>query len=112
LRPHRGEIWLVDLGKPMGHEQGGRRPAVIVSADPLNAGAAGVVMVVPLTTARRELRSHVEIGSGQSGLDEVSYATCEDVKSVSDQRLVSRVGQTDPEEIFAIGRVLRLLLDL
>jgi mRNA interferase MazF len=46
----RGEVWLVDFGNPIGREQAGRRPAVVVSADRLNESLAGVVIVVPCTT--------------------------------------------------------------
>jgi len=108
----RGEVWLVDFGEPVGREQAGRRPAVIVSADRLNDSPAGVVVVVPCTRARRDLPSHIEIDPETSGLDDVSYAKCEDVKSVSEQRLVTRLGAVDYEELFAIGRVLRFLLEL
>lgn len=112
MRTLRGEIWLVDFGEPVGREQAGRRPAVLVSADPLNQGPAGVVIVVPFTTAERGLPSHIEVEPGTSGLDQVSYAKCEDVKSISDRRLVVRLGVSPPEALFAIDRVLRYLLDL
>ena len=98
----RGEIWLVDFGEPVGSEQAGRRPAVVVSADPLNQSQAGVVIVVPCTTRRRDLPSHVELDPERCGLNEVSYAKCEDVKSVSDRRLVARLGAVNDEALFAI----------
>lgn len=112
MSPHRSEIWLVDFGEPVGREQSGRRPALVVSADSLNEGRAGVVVVVPITTAYRGLPSHIEIDRGSSGLDEVSYAKCEDVKSVSEQRLVGRLGAAGDEVTFAAARALRFLLDL
>lgn len=96
----------------MGREQGGRRSALVVSADPLNQGPAGVVVVVPLTTAHRNLPSHVEIDPGESGLDVTSYAKTEDVKSVSDQRLIARLGVAPPDALFAAARALRYLLEL
>lgn len=110
--PHRGEIWLVDFGEPVGREQAGIRPALVVSTDALNEGPAGVVVVVPLTSARRELPSHVEIEPGESGLDHPSYAKGEDVKSVSERRLIDRIGVVGPEPLFEMGRVLRYLLEL
>ncbi len=110
--PRRGEVWLVDFGKPVGREQAGRRPALVLSSDLLNDGPSGVVMVVPLTTTRRGLPSHIEIEPGDSGLAEVSYAKCEDLKSVSVQRLVDRMGVAGPDVVFQAGRVLRYLLDL
>ncbi|MHB8243347.1 MAG: type II toxin-antitoxin system PemK/MazF family toxin [Solirubrobacteraceae bacterium] len=112
MRARRGEVWLVDFGEPVGREQSGRRPAVVVSADPLNESRAGVVVVVPITTAVRGLPSHIEIDRGSSGLDEVSYAKCEDVKSISDQRLIGRLGVVDDEIAFQIAHALRFLLDL
>jgi mRNA interferase MazF len=108
----KGEVWLVDFGDPAGREQSGRRPAVVVSADPLNDSRAGVVIVVPTTTTRRGLPSHVEIEPDSSGLDEVSYAKCEDVKSISERRLVARLGTVNDALTFDIGRALRFLLDI
>ena len=111
MSARRGEIWLVDLGEPIGREQAGRRPAVIVSADRLNESPAGVVIVVPCTTTYRGLPSHVELDPENSGLHAVSYAKCEDVKSVSDQRLVARLGTAHDEVLFVLSRALRFLLD-
>ena len=112
MTPRRGEVWLVDFGAPVGREQSGRRPAIVVSADPLNESRADVVIVGPITTSRRALPSHVEIEPGSSGLDEVSYATCEDVKSISEGRLIAHLGAATDAVTFDIGRVLRLLLDI
>jgi mRNA interferase MazF len=112
VTPRRGEIWLVDFGEPIGREQSGRRPAIVISSDLLNESRAGVAVVVPITTAHRELPSHVEIDRGRSGLDDVSYAKCEDVKSISEQRLVARLGAVSDETVFLIARALRFLLDL
>jgi mRNA interferase MazF len=111
VTPRRSEIWLVDFGDPVGREQSGRRPAVIVSADALNESRAGVLLVVPITTARRGLPSHIEIDPGSSGLDHVSYAKCEDIKSISEQRLIARLGLAGDAVIFQIVRTLRFLLD-
>lgn len=112
MSARRSETWLIDFGEPIGREQAGRRPAVVVSADALNDSQAGVVIVVPTTTSRRGLPSHVEIEPGLSGLADVSYAKCEDVKSISEDRLLLRLGRVPDEVVFQIGRVLEFLLDL
>ena len=111
MTARRGEVWLIDFGEPVGSEQAGRRPGVVVSADGLNESRAGVVIVVPCTTTRRELPSHIEIEAGESGLDEAIYAKCEEVKSVSEQRLLTRLGAAGDEALLAIARTLRFLLD-
>ncbi len=108
----RGEVWLVDFGEPGGREQSGVRPVVVASSDRLNEGRSGVLMVVPVTTTRRGLPSHIEIEPGSSGLESTSYAKCEDLKSISIERLVHRQGSVATECLFEISRALRFLLEL
>ena len=112
MTPARGEIWLVDFGDPIGTEQAGRRPAVVISADRLNRSRAGIVVVVPCTTRRRELPSHVELDPITSGLDDVTYAKCEDIKSISVERLLTRLGRAEPDVMFTVARNLRFLLNV
>lgn len=85
---------------------------MVISADRLNESPAGVVVVVQCTSTYRGLPSHVEIEPGESGLDEVSYAKCEDLKSVSERRLVARLGVVPANVLFSIARVIGILLDL
>ncbi|MEJ7765063.1 MAG: type II toxin-antitoxin system PemK/MazF family toxin [Acidimicrobiales bacterium] len=112
MTARRGEVWLLDFGDPIGTEQAGRRPAVVVSDDEMNDGRSGLVIVVPITSARRGLPSHVELDDPLTGLDEISYAKCEDIKSVSEHRLITRLGAAPPAAMFAMERVLRYLLTL
>ncbi|HEX9043396.1 MAG TPA: type II toxin-antitoxin system PemK/MazF family toxin [Candidatus Limnocylindrales bacterium] len=48
-RPRRGQIYWVDFGEPRGSEQAGRRPAIVVSTDDLNA-VSSTVIVAAMTT--------------------------------------------------------------
>ena len=113
VSPRRGEVWLVDLNPPRGHEQVGRRPALIVSADAFNRSRAGLVMVVPLTTRARGIPTHVEVRPPDGGLHETSWARCEDLRSVSIERLMTGpLGKVPTEVLDAIGERLRLLLQL
>lgn len=108
----RGEVWIVDFGDPVGHEQGYRRPAMVVSADQLNSSRAGLVVVLPITSSRRGLPSHIELEPGGSGLQHTSYAKAEDIKSVSTERLVRRLGTAPPDRIDRAEHALRRLLAL
>ena len=110
LDPRQGQLWLVDFGTPVGHEQGYRRPAVVVSADQMNTSRAGLVIVVPMTRTRRSLPSHIEVEAQGSGLRETSYAKCEDVKSVSQDRLVHHIGHVSELAQQRIIAVIRTLL--
>lgn len=108
----RGELYDIDLGQPVGHEPAFVRPAVVVSVDVLNNGPGELVAVVPVTSRRYELRSHVELPPGQTGLDHLSYARCDQVRVISIHRLVARRGEALADQLGAIDQALRFVLDL
>lgn len=110
--PSRGDVWIVDFGDPIGHEQGYRRPAVVISADQLNRSRAGLTVVIPVTSTRRNLPSHIEIEPESSGLAHTSYAKTEDIKSVSTQRLTRHLGTVPADSLHQLERALRLILGL
>ncbi len=114
LKPvaRRGEVWLVDFGTPVGHEQGFQRPAVVVSDDRLNGSRAELVIVIPTITTRRGLPSHVAIETRDSGLAETSHAKAEDIKSVSTHRHIRRLGALPADRLNHAEQVLRPLLGL
>lgn len=108
----RGEVHLADLGDPIGHEQGMRRPVLVVSAEPWLASNPPVIAVVPITRTYRARSTHVEIEPGASGLAATSYAKCEDIRSISPHRLERRFGVADDVVLMRIGGILRRILAL
>ena len=110
--PARGEVWLVDLDPTRGHEQTGRRPFVVLSATGFNRGPALLAVVVPITTARRNVPMHVELQPRTDGVRRESYAMCEAIRSVALERLVERWGRVGPSAMREIEDRVRILLDL
>lgn len=108
----RGAVWLIDFGDPVGHEPEGLRPAVVVSSTPYNQGPAGLVLAIPFTRTRRPIPLHIEVEPGTSGLTVTSYATCDDLRSLSTRRLVRQLGRLDVTDLFRVEEVLRRLLVL
>ncbi|HVC88167.1 MAG TPA: type II toxin-antitoxin system PemK/MazF family toxin [Gaiellaceae bacterium] len=108
----RGEIWVVDLDPTRGREQRGTRPALVVSADPINTGPAQLVVVVPLTTIERRIPLHVQIDPPNGGVRERSFAMCEMIRSVSADRLVRSWGRVDSRTMAVVADRLKILLDL
>lgn len=110
-RAQWGDIWEVDFGDPLGHEQGSQRLGVVVSPNEMNDGPTEMVIIVPTTTTPRGIWSHVEIEPTiESNLDELTYAKCEDVRAVSDIRLVYQIGVAPFESMFEIRATLTALL--
>jgi mRNA interferase MazF len=110
--PSRGEVWLVDFDPTRGHEQAGRRPAVVLSADALNHSHAGLLIVLPVTSKAKQIRSHVKVAPPEGGFKTASYIKCEDIRSVAAERLVRRWGRVSPQTMRAVEQTVRILLEL
>lgn len=108
----RGELYLADLGEPVGHEQSMTRPVLVISAQPWLDSHPPVITVVPVTRTAREAATHVEIEPGTSGLRALSYAKCEDVRAVSPLRLERRFGTVEDVVLLRVETILRRLLAL
>jgi mRNA interferase MazF len=108
----RGEVYDVDLGTPIGHEPSSVRPGVVVSADVISNGPGALVGVVPITSTRYGLRSHIELEIGLTGLSHNSFARCDQIRMLSTQRLRSQRGHVPTQRMDEIDRALRFILDL
>lgn len=112
MHPARGEVWLVDLNPIRGHEQAGRRPALVVSEDLFNRGPAGLVIVLPITSTIRAIPSHVRVVPPEGGLRTESAVLCDAVRSISVRRLSARWGAVTRATMDRVEDALRILLRL
>src|SRR6516225_9424407 len=90
MDPNRGEVWLVDLGSGRGHEPAGQRPALLVSDDAFNAGMAGLVLIVPLTSKvakSKNIPAHIPVYPPEAGLKAPSVILCDQLRTISKDRL-------------------------
>ena len=108
----RGEIWDLDFNPTRGREQAGHRPALIVSVELFNRGPAGLVVAIPLTRTERHIRWHVRVEPPEGGLTDVSHIKCEDVRSVSKQRLTRYRGRVTSRTMREVEDRMRILMGL
>lgn len=111
-RASRGEVWLADLDPSTGHEQGRRRPVLIVSDDRYNHGRGEMVIIVPLTTRDRGVPLHVAIDPPEARREERSFAMCDQVRAISAERLEHSFGSVSRETMRLIEDRLRIVLAL
>ncbi len=105
-----GEILLADLNPTMGHEQGGRRPVVVVS-DRRYAAIPGLFLAVPLTSTERGLPHHVVVPStNDTGLNRVSFAMTEQIRALAYRRIDRQLGSTDAATLEQISHYLHLFI--
>jgi mRNA interferase MazF len=108
--PRQGEVWGVDLDPVRGHEQGGERPALILSVTKFNEGPAGLVILAPITSVGKGIPLHVPIDPPEGGVKRRSYIKPEDIRSVSVDRLAVRWGAVRHMTLFATVQRVQLLL--
>ncbi|WP_370461632.1 type II toxin-antitoxin system PemK/MazF family toxin [Micromonospora sp. Llam0] len=99
----------MDFGNPVGHEEGGVRPAVVVGSTAHCRFPIGMAIVVPLTSRDRGLEHHVRIDSPASGLARPSWARTEDLTAVSTERFRRQqpLGTASSDEIARLSEWLR-----
>ena len=104
----RGEIYYVHPTDAVGSENHAGRPAVIVSNDIGNKYGVVVEVVYLTTQKKRPLPTHVPLTSMPSE----STAMCEQVHSVSKERIGEFYAKCTAEELSAIDNALMVSLGL
>lgn len=106
------DLWLVDFGEPYPGEPAAHRPALVLGPPDTFGAAFPFVIVTPLTTTRRGLSLHIEMEpTSENGLDETSYIQCELLRSISQRRLVHRLGTINVDISLRVARVVKTLLN-
>src|SRR5262249_14036078 len=110
--PQRGEVFEADLDPVEGHEQGGRRLVLVVSADPFNVGPSRLVAIVPVTRRDRGIASHVRVAAPEGCLTVDSVILCDPPGNISQPGRGRRRGGVAPATLTAVEAVLRRLFVL
>ena len=77
--PHRGDIVWIDFDPQAGHEQAGRRPALVLSDKKYNA-RAGLLLLCPITSQAKNYPFFVALPPDL--LPKPSYVMADQVKSL------------------------------
>ena len=112
--PRRGEIYWLDWNPARGSEQAGRRPALIIQENAASANPKyPLTIVAAVSTKGRQIVTHVEVDRSElNGLEQLSYVKCEQVQTVSKQRLVQRIGELEPEHMARVDDALKRVFAL
>jgi mRNA interferase MazF len=57
---------------------------------------------LPLITRDKRIPLHEKIVPPEGGLAEVSYAKCEDIRSISKKRLSARIGKVEEKTLLVV----------
>lgn len=105
----QSEIWLVDLDPTKGAEIQKKRPAIIVNDDRL--GKLPLKIIVPIT----DWKDNYQLApwmvklepNNANGLSKTSSADCFQVRSLSQERLIKKLGNIDTTTLDKIKEALK-----
>ena len=110
----QSEIWLINLDPTIGSEIKKTRPAVIVNDDAL--GKLPLKIIVPFTDWKERYAVAewmVEISPNSiNRLTKTSAADCFQIRSVSQDRFIKKVGVIDPVQFLLIQNALMSVLSI
>lgn len=104
----RGDIYYVENRYAVGSEQRAGRPAVVVSNDMNNQHSTTVEVVYLTTQPKTDLPTHTAV----AGLRSPSTTLCEQITTVSVERLGNYCGHVTDAEMEGIDAAMRISLGL
>ena len=111
--PRRGEIYFANLDPVVGHEQGGRRPVLIIQND-LGNQLSPVLIIAAITSAPAKAAYPIDVPilSGNTGLFKGSRIMLNQIKTIDKRRLEHYIGQLDDAQIEQVDQALMMSLGL
>jgi mRNA interferase MazF len=113
-KPFRGMVVEVSLDPVVGHEQGRSRPCVVVQNDVGNRFSSTTI-IVPLTAAthiKTPSPLYIQVKRGDGGASKDSFALCDQIRTVDQQRFRTVYGSLAPETMARIDAALLISLGL
>ena len=108
----RGDVVRVMLDPVRGSEQGGDRPALVVSPDLINRNSP-VILVAGITSKKTDRVYPFEVLIDQEGgLAQRSKAMLMQLRAVDRLRIVERYGKVSPSTMEAVDRAIRIATGL
>ncbi len=111
---NRGEVWLVNLNPTIDREMSKTRPAVIVNNDLV--GILPLKVIVPITDWKERYSNRpwmIKLEPNNSnGLTKNSAADTFQVRSLSQSRLVKKLGKLNNSEMKEITAALAIVLKI
>jgi len=112
--PQRGEIYLTALDPAVGHEIKKTRPALIIQNDVSNQYSQTTIVAAITSRVNTPPYPNEAIvqPSAVSGLQVVSTIRLDQLRTIDRQRLLKRLGKADPDTMRAVGRAIKVSLEL
>lgn len=98
----RGDVYLVQFDPVVGSEVGKTRPAAVLQNDLANRSSPTVTLIPVSSKAERVFPFQVGVPAGEGGLAHASKVLCEQIRTVSRDRLIQYLGRLPAERLAEI----------
>jgi mRNA interferase MazF len=105
----RGDIYWAELDPVIGHEQGGRRPVLIVSRTVFN-DRSGTVIAVAITSAEPKAGFPFTVELKKTQMGRRAWAKVSQVRTISIKRLANRITSCASSELEQVVEGLNQLI--
>ena len=97
----RGEIRWADLNPVRGHEQGGKRPVVVISHDVFNE-RSGTVIAMAITSRSQRAGFPLTLELQSAKLPKRSWVKISQIRTLSIKRIGKLIDALSPEEMASL----------
>jgi mRNA interferase MazF len=91
-------VYWAELNPTLGHEQGGKRPVLVLSHDVFN-DRSGIVIAIAITSQEPRAGYPLTLEITTARLPKRSWARIGQIRTLSVERLGKRMGRVAPEEL-------------
>lgn len=112
MKVKKGEIYLIDLGKRIGSEQGGIRPGLVIQNNIGNKYSPTVIIATITSKTKNNLPTHFFLQKGNGGIKENSTVLFEQILTVDKTRLIRKVGEVTATTLSEMDKCAMVSLGL
>ena len=111
MKINQYDIWLADLNPSRGTEPGKTRPVVVIQTDLLNDTHPSTI-VCPISTNVLPEVEILRVHLSEHQLDKLSDVLVDQIRSIDNKRLISKLGELTKEQREKLKENLRIVLDV
>lgn len=113
MKIKRGDIFLANLDNPLGSEQGGVRPVLVIQNNKGNKHSP--TTIVACITSRAKTKAHLPTHyyvPSNAGLKDNSLIMLEQIKVIDKKRIIKKLGHISKSQMRSIDKRILISLDL
>jgi mRNA interferase MazF len=107
----RGEVYLIDLEPTKDSEQRKVRPCLVIQND-IGNNNSPVTIIATITSKAKEYPFVVKLKKGEANFPKESYIQLNHIRTISTQRIVSKIGSIKKESLEKVNNAIKVSLGL